>query len=145
MKQTQVRGMSISKKEWVYGQLIISDKIAFIITKPKMYDYTGDDDNDLTFYRWHEVIPESVGEYTGLLDKNRKEIYQGDVVKIDGSLYHVKWDNFSWNFEKTRSYMVYQHYDRVFGTDVVNEIVGNAYEIPELINEIETNIGNYKL
>lgn len=37
-------------------------------------------------YEYHEVIPENVGQCTGLLDKNSKKIFEGDILKITSTV-----------------------------------------------------------
>ena len=62
-------------------------------------------------------------EYTGLKDKNGKEIYEGDIVKSD--YYHFNRITVEWNTEHWHPFS-YQYGARHF------EIIGNIYENPEL-------------
>jgi len=77
-----------------------------------------------------DVIPM---QFTGLYDKNGKEIYEGDIVSYFGLKYEVLFKNGAFGWMEDGAFYSFNEMDR----SEVNkfEIIGNIYENPELLEE----------
>ena len=129
-REIKFRAKKINKNEFVIGYYL-----------PMVYGYKHYIYLPLEYLNEHsriEIDPKTLGQYTGLNDKNGKEIYEGDIVKItqetETFFDKVIYDNHlcSFRFEGLSDYCDFCDWLRE-GAEF--EVVGNIYENPELIGD----------
>lgn len=128
-REIKFRGQRVDNGEWVIGNLVTSEFIEYTRVVPPD-KYTDNDD-------WI-VAPDTVGQFTGLLDKNGKEIYEGDIVlsklkrarKYDEIL-QICFDNSEYcgknEHGSSTSLSLLENYHTV-------EVIGNIHDNPELLH-----------
>jgi len=116
MREILFRGKRADNGEWVEGYYSTSGNYECIM-KDALYDH-------------YIVDPSTVGQFTGLLDKDGKRIFEGDVVRDidDGGLRSVAYVSGAfWTFARDTMY------DLMGNCNGCLEVVGNVHDNPELI------------
>ena len=143
MREILFRGKRVDGEGWAEGDIHHNDTPYFPMVLIGQLVLSRDKHtNEISFdgYCLEEVDPETVGQYTGLTDKNGKRIFEGDIIKES----HWLKRTFKVEFDEGRGGW-YPFAcgdgcgcceDEVVAADWC-EVIGNIHDNPELIAEVE--------
>ncbi|MBQ3215780.1 MAG: hypothetical protein IJB11_06665 [Oscillospiraceae bacterium] len=137
MREILFRAKRLDNGEWVEGVPFIAANCCKMIQAVAVHpDFV--DEGNVYYSEGYPVDPNTVGQHTGLTDKNGRKIFEGDVCRFYGaegySDYVVFWDD-------TTSQWTVRQID-LGAKDVLDsyfaeccEVIGNIHDNPELLNQ----------
>jgi uncharacterized phage protein (TIGR01671 family) len=132
MREILFRGKTAGGK-WVHGSLV--HRTQFYGDPCDDYLILVDGEFHCDYYDADEVITETIGQFTGLFDKNGKKIFEGDIIKNEyevgkNQYFRITYNEDSMRWSVMNKYRMQGHLCHVLGS---MEVIGNIYDNPELL------------
>lgn len=128
MREYLFRGKRVDNGEWIYGDLLTPTDI--------MYDWEISENTGMG--NRYDIDPETVGQYTGLTDKNGKKIFEGDILTFAKGAtrpFRIAWDGLGWKMFLLDDGRRIKYAYEIDEIDYMrrSEIIGNIHDNPELL------------
>ena len=122
MREIKFRGKHLDK--WLYGSLHMNESGQPAIATPSAFHFRC-------------VDPDTVGQYTGLLDRNDKEIYEGDIIEVNRGCCERDGIHFDFIFHAVvfcdKSGFMYKGPGIFSGSFNNVKVIGNVHDNPSLL------------
>lgn len=145
MRKILFRAKRLDNGEWIHGYYAtkgVDDKtIKHFICEPT-FDPNGSCYCGMFYLMDYEVNPDTVGQFTGLHDKNGKEIYEGDIIESINDigqiarhkiLYEQAWGGWVTIVIGTKFNGYYFRCNQTWITNHDKKVIGNIHDNPELL------------
>ena len=126
-REIKFRGRN-DKHGWLTGYYFVNRGVHFIVEDGIA--------NPLNTWEDYAVDPDTVGQYTGLKDRNGKEIYEGDFLKSGDVIFETWWsdDNACYMLDMVNPFK--EMAIRMSDMNITNmEVIGNRWGNPELLED----------
>lgn len=129
MREILFRGKREDNGEWIEGCFLDKNNIGIF------YDDTEESDCSVHIF---PVVSKTVGQYTGLTDKNGKKIFEGDIIDTPDRLVKVVWftgnSQFDLHFIRYKDDVTTTNFKGIYMRDLKEyEVIGNIHDNPELL------------
>lgn len=122
MREIEFRGKNLDG-EWLLGTGITDE--TGMIPRNGFFIYSD--------YNWEIVIPETIGQYSGLKDKNGKKIFEGDFLINGDNIMLVIFRKDLASFALSKKGWLHDHFFQEAVSNSDCEIIGNIHDNPELL------------
>ena len=131
MREILFRGKTTLDNEWVIGAGVYkSEGHTWIITDDVTKTENRGTGSDA-------INPETVGQYTGLTDKNGTRVFEGDIlVFCKGATYpyKIEWDGMGWKLYRSDGKRIKEAFEcNEIHYVNISEVIGNIHDNPELL------------
>ena len=135
MREILFRGKRIDNGEWTEGSLLqvsVASKTYTLIFGDR-FSFNGRNMKALE----HALIdPSTIGQYTGIDDKNGKRIFEGDIVCEEGTFFSIAWVDSWYGFAALMVGTMDRFSIEELGLLSI-KVIGNIHDNPELLKESE--------
>ena len=131
MREILFRGKRTDNGEWIEGCFLDKNNIGIF------YDDTEESDCSVHIF---PVVSKTIGQYTGLTDKNGKKIFEGDIIDTPDRLVKVVWftgnAQFDLHFIRYKDDVTIKIFKGIHMYDLKEyEVIGNIHDNPELLED----------